>query len=88
LEVEDGITLFGRTGARCAAHLFLSRSTHIGTARLRIKIASILRLTTEFMFLRTESPLPRADGTEPKSNDYQLVVSLGGRAKRGTVLAA
>jgi hypothetical protein len=51
-------------------------TNHIGTARLKIKIASILRLTTEFMFLRTESPLPRADGTEPKSNDYQLVVGL------------
>jgi hypothetical protein len=31
---------------------------------------------TSFLFLRTRDPLPRADGTEPKQNDYQIVVSL------------
>ena len=51
-------------------------TNHIGTARLKIKIASIFRLTTEFMYLRTERPLPREDGTVPKSNDYQLVVGV------------
>ena len=36
----------------------------------------IFDFETKFIFLRTESPAPRADGTVPASNDYQLIVSV------------
>jgi hypothetical protein len=49
----------------------------VSSARLKLKIASsIFRFTTEFTYLRTESPPPREDGTSSKSNDYQLVVGV------------
>jgi len=51
-------------------------TNHTGTARLKLKITSILRFTTEFTYLRTESPPQSEDGTAPKSNDYQLVVGV------------
>ena len=51
-------------------------TNHTGTARLKLKITSIFRFTTEFTYLRTESPPQREDGTAPKSNDYQLVVGV------------
>jgi hypothetical protein len=54
----------------------LGLTNHTGIARLNLKVTSILRLTTEFMYLRTESPPPREDGTAPRSNDYQLVLGM------------
>ena len=51
-------------------------TNHTGSARLKLKITSIFRFTTEFMYLRTESPPAKEDGTRPKSNDYQLVVGV------------
>jgi putative salt-induced outer membrane protein YdiY len=54
----------------------LGLTNHTGNARLKLKITSVFRFTTEFTYLRTERPPPREDGTAPKSNDYQLVVGV------------
>jgi putative salt-induced outer membrane protein YdiY len=54
----------------------LGLTNHTGNARLKLKITSIFRFTTEFTYLRTERPPPREDGTRPKSDDYQLVVGV------------
>jgi len=40
-------------------------------------ITDIFDLETSFLFLRTRDPEPKSDGTVPKQNDYQIVVSLG-----------
>ena len=47
-----------------------------GTAKVTIKITDRFDFEPSFLFLRTRDPLPRADGTVPEKNDYQLVVSL------------
>jgi hypothetical protein len=41
-----------------------------------VEISDIFDLETTFKFYRTERPPPRADGSVPKRNDYQLIVSL------------
>jgi len=41
-----------------------------------MRVTSILHFNTSFLYLRTEEPFPRSDGTVPKKNDYQVVVSL------------
>lgn len=51
-------------------------TNHTGTADVSVEITDTFNFVTSFLFLRTRDPLPRADGTEPKSNDYQVVVSL------------
>jgi len=54
----------------------LGLTNHTGIARLNLKVTSILRFTTEFTFLRTESPPSREDDTTPRRNDYQLVFGM------------
>ena len=51
-------------------------TNHIGTANFSVEITDIFDLETTFKFYRTERPVPRADGTIPERNDYQLIVSL------------
>jgi len=51
-------------------------TNHIGSAIFSVEITDIFDLETTFKFFRTERPPPRADGTVPKRNDYQLIVSL------------
>jgi len=51
-------------------------TNHTGTADVSVEITDMFDFVTSFLFLRTRDPLPRADGTEPKQNDYQVVVSL------------
>jgi len=51
-------------------------TNHTGTAEVSVEITDMFDFVTSFLFLRTRDPLPRADGTEPKENDYQVVVSL------------
>ncbi|MBT8469108.1 MAG: DUF481 domain-containing protein, partial [Deltaproteobacteria bacterium] len=51
-------------------------TNHIGTANFSVEITDIFDLETTFNFYRTERPPPRADGSVPKRNDYQLIVSL------------
>ena len=59
---------------------------HIGTAEVVLYLshrwyftpagAQLLNDRFQNIFLRTEDPPPRADGTVPESNDYQLIVSV------------
>ncbi|NNK09479.1 MAG: DUF481 domain-containing protein [Myxococcales bacterium] len=51
-------------------------TNHIGSAKLKLKVVSIFEFETVFTFFRTERPPPRADGTVPKRNDYQVVIGL------------
>ena len=51
-------------------------TNHIGSAKLKLKVVSILEFETVFTFFRTERPPPTADGTVPKRNDYQVVIGL------------
>jgi hypothetical protein len=51
-------------------------TNHTRTADVSVEITDMFNFFTSFLFLRTRDPLPRADGTEPKQNDYQIVVSL------------
>lgn len=51
-------------------------TNHIGTAKFSVEITDIFDLETTFKFYRTERPVPRADGSIPERNDYQLIVSV------------
>jgi hypothetical protein len=48
----------------------------LGSAKFSVDVTDILDLETTFKFYRTEQPPPRADGTVPKKNDYEVIVSL------------
>jgi putative salt-induced outer membrane protein YdiY len=54
----------------------LGNTNHTARARFSVEITDIFDFETSFLFLRTEDPAPRADGTVPESNDYQLIVGL------------
>jgi hypothetical protein len=51
-------------------------TNHVGSTRFSVEINDIFDFETTFKFYRTERPPPRADGSVPKRNDYQLIVSL------------
>ena len=51
-------------------------TNHVGRAKFSVEVTDILDLETTFKFFRTESPPPRADGTVPKKNDFELIVGL------------
>jgi hypothetical protein len=51
-------------------------TNHFGSAKFSVDVTDILDLETTFKFYRTEQPPPRADGTVPKKNDYEVIVSL------------
>ena len=51
-------------------------TNHLGSAKFSVDVTEILDLETTFKFYRTENPPPRADGTVPKKNDYEFIVSL------------
>jgi hypothetical protein len=54
----------------------IGNTNHTGRAKFSVEITDIFDFETSFLFLRTEDPVPRADGTKPSSNDYQLIVSV------------
>ncbi len=54
----------------------IGNTNHVGNAAFKIDLTAIFYFQTSFLFLRTENPPPRADGTMPEQNDYQLVVSI------------
>jgi hypothetical protein len=41
-----------------------------------VRVTTLLHLNTSFLYLRTEQPFPRSDGTIPKQNDYQIVFGI------------
>ena len=51
-------------------------TNHTGRARFSVEVTDIFEFETSFIFLRTENPPPRADGTTPEKNDYQLIVGV------------
>ena len=54
----------------------IGNTNHTGRAKFSVEITDIFDFETSFLFLRTEEPQPRADGTVPAQNDYQLIVSM------------
>jgi len=54
----------------------IGNTNHTGRAKFSVEVTDIFDFETSFLFLRTEQPQPRADGTTPESNDYQLIVSV------------
>ena len=51
-------------------------TNHFGNAKFSVEVTDILDFEGTFNFYRTENPPPRADGTAPEKNDYQVIVSL------------
>jgi putative salt-induced outer membrane protein YdiY len=54
----------------------IGNTNHVGSLDFTLRVTTILGFNTSFLYLRTEEPLPRADGTAPKRNDYQVVVGI------------
>lgn len=54
----------------------IGSTNHNGTATITVQVTDMIDFVPSFLFLRTEDPLPESDGTIPKKNDYQLVVSI------------
>jgi putative salt-induced outer membrane protein YdiY len=54
----------------------IGNTNHTGRAKFSVEITDIFDFETSFLFLRTEDPPPREDGTTPESNDYQIIVSV------------
>jgi putative salt-induced outer membrane protein YdiY len=54
----------------------IGNTNHTGKATFSVDITDIFDFEASFLFLRTENPPPRADGTVPEKNDYQFVVSV------------
>ena len=58
------------------AYTNFGSTNHTGTVDVSVDITDRFSFLTTFLFLRTRDPQPRSDGTVPKENDYQIVVSL------------
>jgi putative salt-induced outer membrane protein YdiY len=54
----------------------IGNTNHSGTADLLIEVTNVLNLNASFLYLRTEEPQPRSDGTFPVKNDYLLIFGL------------
>jgi hypothetical protein len=54
----------------------IGNTNHTGTAELFIEVTNILNINTSFLFLRTEEPYPRENGSVPRKNDYFFVMGL------------
>jgi hypothetical protein len=54
----------------------IGNTNHIGSLDFTVRVTTLLHLNTSFLYLRTEDPFPRSDGTVPKKNDYQIVFGV------------
>ena len=54
----------------------IKNTNHVGSLDFSLRVTTILHFNTSFLYLRTEEPFPRSDGTVPKKNDYQVVVGI------------
>lgn len=54
----------------------IGNTNHTGRAEFSVDITDIFDFEASFLFLRTEDPPPRSDGTVPAKNDYQIIVSV------------
>ena len=54
----------------------IGNTNHVGSLDFSLRVTTLLHFNTSFLYLRTEQPFPRSDGTVPKKNDYQIVVGI------------
>jgi hypothetical protein len=54
----------------------IGNTNHTGIAELFFEVTNILYLQSTFLYLRTEEPTRRADGTFPSKNDYFLTFGI------------
>jgi len=54
----------------------IGNTNHTATADLFIEVTNIFDFNVSFLYLRTEEPPPRANGSFPVKNDYQLIVGV------------
>jgi putative salt-induced outer membrane protein YdiY len=54
----------------------IGNTNHTAYANFTVEVSDIFDFEVKFTFLRTENPPPRADGTQPQKNDYQLSVGV------------
>jgi len=54
----------------------VGNTNHTGTADLFMEITNIFNFNVSFLYLRTEEPPPRANGTFPVKNDFQLILGV------------
>ena len=54
----------------------IGNTNHTARATFSVEITDIFDFETKFIYLRTEEPLARADGTVPAKNDYQMTVGV------------
>ena len=54
----------------------IGNTNHTGKATFTIEVTDVFDFETSFLFLRTENPPPRLDGTSPAKNDYQLIIGV------------
>lgn len=54
----------------------IGNTNHIGSVDFTLRVTTILWFNAAFLYLRTEEPFPRTDGTVPKQNDYQIVLGI------------
>lgn len=55
----------------------IGNTNHVGSTGMSIEVNDILDINMTFLYLRTEDPARREDGTKPEKNDYQLVFGIG-----------
>jgi hypothetical protein len=54
----------------------LGNTNHTGFAELLFEVTNILSLQASFLYLRTEEPRQRANGTFPVKNDYFFTLGV------------
>jgi hypothetical protein len=54
----------------------IGNTNHVGSLDFSLRVTTILYFNTSFLYLRTEDPFPRSDGSVPKKNDGQIVVGI------------
>jgi putative salt-induced outer membrane protein YdiY len=54
----------------------MGQTSHYTRAILKYELTDLLKLETTFVHSRIWQPVPTADGTQPKSDDFQLIVGF------------
>jgi hypothetical protein len=54
----------------------IGNTNHVGNLDFTVRVTTLLHTNISFLYLRTEQPFPRSDGTIPKQNDYQIVFGI------------
>jgi hypothetical protein len=75
LDFTDDIQFFNDT-ATTEIYTTIGNTNHVGSLDFSLRVTTLFYLNTSFLYLRTEEPFPRSDGTVPKQNDYQIVFGV------------